>query len=165
VLNRPQRRVAAPGAPSRGVLPLRAVARGEDWPAELDPTGMASFALLLATPQGLTAWEFDGSRLTREALPSGTHVLTSGGAEDGKADRHLPAFVAAASAPAWRAVVTASTVEDDPTSLLVRHRTPEATFATVFAQVLEVQPGRLEAAWSRTPTSAASWRERRWTSS
>jgi len=31
VVNRPQKRVAEPGAPSRGVLPLLAVARERDW--------------------------------------------------------------------------------------------------------------------------------------
>ena len=55
VLNRTQRPVAEPAAPSRGVLPLVAVQHGTDWPAHLDVTGMASFAVLLAAPQGLTA--------------------------------------------------------------------------------------------------------------
>ena len=163
VLNRPQRRVAAAGAPSRGVLPLLAVAAGVDWPDHLDPTGMASFALVLVRPHDLTTWEFDGSRLTRTALGPGTHLVTSGGAEDGKAERHLATFRATTSTRAWRDVVTASAVEDDPTSLLVRHETADAVFATVFAQVLEVRPGHLDAAWSRTPTAAHSWQQHRWT--
>lgn len=162
VLNRPQRPVAGPAAPSRGVLPLMAVRHGEDWPAHLDTTGMASFAVLLATPQALSVWEFDGSRLSRDALPPGTSMLTSGAAEQGRADRHLPRFVGAASADAWRAVVTSSPVEDDPSSLLVRHEAADATFATVFAQVLRVEAGRLAVTWSRTPTVPSSWREGRW---
>ena len=36
VLNRPERREAAPGAPSRGVLPLLAVRHGDGWPESLD---------------------------------------------------------------------------------------------------------------------------------
>ena len=35
-----------------------------DWPAHLDLTGMASFALVLASPEHLRVWEFDGTRLT-----------------------------------------------------------------------------------------------------
>ena len=164
VLNRPQRPAAAPGAPSRGVLPLRAVAHREHWPEQVDLTGMASFALLLATTQRRTVWEFDGERLTAEVLPDGTHMLTSGAAEQGRAARHLPAFAAQASSSAWRDVVRRSAVEDDPASLLVRHVTPDAVFATVFAQVLEVTPGQAALSWSRTPTVADSWQERRWTS-
>ena len=164
VLNRMQRRVAAPGAPSRGVLPLLAVGRGADWPAHLDLTGMASFALVLAAPQSLQVWEFDGTRLTSSALPSGTAMLTAGPTEQGRADRHLPRFEAAGSAQSWRALVTTSTVEDDPSSLLVRHEEAGLTFATVFAQVIEAAPGSVAHSWSRTPTVPATWTERTWTS-
>ncbi len=164
VLNRTQRPVAEPAAPSRGVLPLLAVRHGTDWPAHLDVSGMASFAVLLAAPQGLTAWEFDGSRLTRHVLPPGTHMLTAGAAEQGRADRHLTRFLAVDSAEQWRTVVTSSAVEDHAASLLVRHEHAGSTFATVFAQVLEAEPGRLTATYSRTPTAADSWLQRRWPS-
>jgi len=145
-------------------LPLLAVRHGTDWPAHLEVTGMASFAVLLAAPQGLTAWEFDGSRLTGHALPPGTHMLSAGAAEQGRADRHLTRFLAVDSPEQWRTVVTSSAVEDHPVSLLVRHEHAGSTFATVFAQVLEAEPGRLTATYSRTPTVADSWRQRRWPS-
>lgn len=118
-------------------MPLLAVRHGTDWPAHLDVTGMASFAVLLAAPQGLTDWEFDGFRLTRHALPPGTHMLTAGAAEQGRAGRHLSRFLTVKSAEQWRAVVASSAVEDHPASLLVRHEHAGSTFATVFAQVLE----------------------------
>ena len=51
VVNRPQKETADPGAPSRGVLPLLAVAHGADWPESVRLDGMAGFALLLATPE------------------------------------------------------------------------------------------------------------------
>ena len=82
---------------------------------------MASFALVLAGPDGLLLWEHDGERLTSTRLPAGVHVVTSGGAEDGKTERHLPAFTAQVSASAWQRVVVGSPVADDPASLLVRH--------------------------------------------
>lgn len=163
VLNRMQRRVAAASAPSRGVLPLLAVRHGVDWPAHLELAGMASFALVLASPEHLHVWEFDGARLTGSALPPGTAMLTAGPTEQGRADRHLPRFRAAGSAQEWRALVTASPVEDDPSSLLVRHEEAGLTFATVFAQVIEAAPGAVAHSWSRTPSAPTAWTERTWT--
>lgn len=163
VLNRPQRRVAEPGAPSRGVLPLLAVEHGPEWPSHLSLVGMASFAVVLATSEALLLWAFDGSSLTCTRLGEGTHMITSGGVEDGKADRHLAAFTtSAASASHWQAVVTESPVEDDRTALLVRHPHDGATFATVFGQVLDARPGRLSLRWSRMPSSAQSWVSAQW---
>src|SRR3954452_1528454 len=65
VLNSPLRRTAAPGAASRGVLPLLAVAHRQDWLQHVDVASMAGFHLVLITPQTLTWWEFDGERVTR----------------------------------------------------------------------------------------------------
>lgn len=161
VLNRPQHPAAAAGAPSRGVLPLLAARHGEGWPEAVDVAGMASFALVLAGPDGLVLWEHDGERLVSRRLPEGVSVVTSGGAEDGKADRHLPAFLVEVSAQAWERVVTGSPVADDPTSLLVRHERDGAVFATVFGQVVEAAPGTLRLTWSRTPErdgwSSGTW--------
>ena len=151
VLNRPQKRVAGPGAPSRGVLPLLAVQHGERWPDALDPAGMASFALVLAGPDALVLAEYDGERLVSRRLPAGVHVVTSGGAEDGKAERHLPALLADVSPQGWERVVQVGRPADDPTSLLVRHERDGAVFATVFGQVVQAEPGALRIAWSRTP--------------
>ncbi len=163
VLNRPQLPVAAPGAASRGVLPLAALRHGAGWPDQVRAEGMAGFALVLATADALTLWEHDAAGLSVTALPPGTHLITSRGAEDGKADRHLAAFAAEPAAVRWRALVTGSTVADDPTSLLVRHRLDDGrTFATVFGQVFEVGAGHLPLSWSREPAAAASWVEQEW---
>ncbi len=158
VLNRPERREATPGAPSRGVLPLLAVRHGPDWPAHVDETGMAAFALVLAAPDALTVWVFDGDRLTSTSLSAGTHMVTSGGAEDGKAERYLAALTAAGSAAEWKGLVTAHPPEDDPAALVVRHEQGGAVFSTVFGQLVEAAPGVLSLDYSRTP-----WRERTWT--
>jgi hypothetical protein len=162
VLNRPQRRFAAAGAPSRGVLPLLAVQHGRDWPAQLDTAGMASFAVVLATPGELALWAFDGEVLTDTELPTGTHMVTSGGAEDGKADRYLADFAAAGDAEQWQALVTGRTPQDDPAALVVRHQAEDLIFATVFGQVITASPGSLSLGYSRTPWQAGTWRTERW---
>jgi len=162
VLNRPQRRVAAQGAPSRGVLPLLAVRHGGGWPAHLELAGMASFALVLASPDAVTVWEFDGARLTSSPLPPGTHMVTSGGAEDGKVDRHLRDFVAADTAELWPGLAARDGEQDDLSALLVRHRSDGSTWATVFGQLLKAQPGRLAISSSRTPAMAQTWEQRTW---
>ena len=56
---------------------------------------MASFALLLATPQRVTTWDFDGQDSRTTEHPEGTPMLTSGGPENRKADLHLSAFAEA----------------------------------------------------------------------
>lgn len=161
VLNRPQRREAAPGAPSRGVLPLLGVEYGATWPDHLDLTGMASFALVLASPGALTLDVFDGARLDRQQLAPGTSMVTSGGAEDGKADRYLSAFAATPDLATWRGLVERHPPQPDPAALVVRLDLDGRTYATVFGQLLTTTPGRLELAWSRTPWQEGTWESRR----
>lgn len=153
VLNRPQKRV---GSPSRGMLPLRAVEHHERWPASVPLTGMASFALVLAAPEALTVWAYDGEQLTSEVLPSGTHMVTSGGAEDGKAGRFLADF-ADEPATQWPGILGRQQPRDDPAALVVRHVTENAVYATVFGQVMTARPGDVRLRWSRTPWIESSW--------
>lgn len=162
VLNRRRRPVAAPGAPSRGALPLLAVRYADTWPQHVDLRGMASFALVLVRPEGLTTYEFDGERLTSAVLPPGTSMVTAGLADQDKMDRQLPAFAAAPSVDRWREIVSGSRADDDPTSLLVRVEREGLTFATVIAQVLQVEPGRVALDYSRTPSDPATWAHRAW---
>lgn len=162
VLNRPQRPRAAQGAPSRGVLPLLAVKHGHDWPAHVDRVGMASFAVVLAAPDALTRWVFDGERLTSTELAAGTHMVTSGGAEDGKAGRYLAAFTECASVAEWRGLVMARLPQDDPAALVVRHERDDLVFATVFGQIIDAAPGTLSLGYSRTPWVEGTWTEEHW---
>jgi uncharacterized protein with NRDE domain len=157
VLNRPERRTALPGAPSRGVLPLLGVAHGEQWQDHVDVSGMASFNLVLATPDALLLWVFDGTAVRRTDLGAGTRMVTSGGAEDGKADRYLSRF----DREGWLDVVQGETAADDPAALVVRHEADGRVFASVFGQLITARPGGLELAYSRTPT-AGDWLEKRW---
>jgi len=160
VLNRAPKRIADPGAASRGAVPLLAATHERSWTDHVELAGMASFALVLATPTELTTWEYDGSELTSVDLDAGTHMVTSGGAEDGKADRYLGRFDAAEFPAGWRAIVEAETPRDDPASLLIRHETETFTYATVFGQLIDAEPGRLRIDYSRTPWVAGSWRQR-----
>jgi hypothetical protein len=157
VLNRPQKRLAEPGAASRGTLPLLAVAHGEGWPDRVELAGMASFALVLATPDRLTAWDFDGEALAREEFDEGTAMVTSGGPEDSRADRHLAAFTAAGFPDGWRARVQEEPPSEDPGALVVRREHEGSVFATVFGQLIEARPGAVHLEYSRTPWVAGSW--------
>ncbi|NEM06211.1 NRDE family protein [Geodermatophilus normandii] len=157
VLNRPQKRDADPGASSRGVLPLLGVVHGTGWRAHLELAGMASFLLVLATPGQLLTWDFDGERLSETRHPEGTVMVTSGGPEDRKTERYLPAFAAADGAEGWRRLVQDASPADDPGALVVRHEEDGRVFATVFGELVEAAPGRLRLTHSREPWTGRPW--------
>jgi Transport and Golgi organisation 2 len=158
VLNRPQKRLADPGAPSRGALPLLAVEHGTDWVSHVEIAGMAGFALVLATPRRLISWVFDGHDVVTTEHPAGTHMVTSGGPEDRKADRYLGLFRRAGFPDGWCDLVQSEPPRDDPGALVVRHERAGAVFATVFGQLVEARPGRLRLAYSREPWTGRPWR-------
>jgi len=157
VLNRPQGRAAAPGAPSRGVLPLLAATHGVDWRAHVRVEGMAAFLLVLATPERLVTWDVDGDVVHEMAHDHGTVMVTSGGPEDRKAERHLAVFRAADHAAGWRALLQDGPPSDDPGALVVRHERDGQVFATVFGELLEAAPGRLRLSSSREPWTDSPW--------
>jgi hypothetical protein len=156
VLNRPHKRVADDGAPSRGALPLLAVAHEHAWTSQIDAMGMASFAIVLVTPDRLTTWDFDGTQLTESEQSSGTHMTTSGGVEDGKADRYLATFEQT-DPEEWRSLIRREAPSPDLTELVVRRGLDGVVYATVFGQLIESQPGRLRLDYSRTPWLDDSW--------
>ena len=162
VLNRPERPQAEVGAPSRGVLPLLAVQHGARWPAQVDLAGMASFALLLVSPERLTLWVHDGEQLLQEELEPGTRMVTSGRAEDGKVDRFLPAFTAAPFPDGWRALLRDTEPLPDPAALVVRGEHDGKVFATVFGQVFTSLPGKLDLSWAREPWGDRTWSSALW---
>jgi transport and Golgi organization protein 2 len=151
VLNRPQKPIADPGAPSRGTLPLLGADRGAQWPTEVHLDGMASFLLVLAAPDRLTTWDFDGAELVRTEHAEGTWMFTSGGPEDRKADRFLPLFAEADHPDGWRRLVQGQPPRDDPGALVVRHQQDGLVFATVFGQLIDARPSRLRLEYSRRP--------------
>ena len=155
LVNRPAKRDADPGAPSRGVLPLLAARHGADWRQHVDLRGMASFALLLVTPERATTWDFDGQTVRTTEHPPGTHMLTSGGPEDRKADRYLATFAGARYPDGWSGLLESP--QDDPGALVVRHEEDGRVWATVFAELIEAEPGHLRVDSSRRPWTDDPW--------
>lgn len=148
------------GAPSRGLLPLAALASAADWTSAVDHRGMASFNLALAGPGGIVVWVWDASELRRLELSPGLHMITSRGvdSEDAKTSRFAPLF---AQTP-WLDVVTACTPSAEDSALVVRREYAGRTYATVFGQLITAAPGDLQIAHSRTPWRAGSWVEQSW---
>jgi uncharacterized protein with NRDE domain len=158
VLNRVERRE---GTPSRGLLPLAAVAAGASWTERVDHRAMASFNLVLAGPAGVTVWTWDASRLDRVELGPGTHMVTSRGvdSDDGKTTAFGPRF----DSEPWLDVVTSCEPADDVAALVVRHQVEGGdTYATVFGQLITAWPGDLRISYSRTPWTAGDWTDRAW---
>lgn len=160
VLNRRERQT---GKPSRGVLPLTALQHGTEWPAHLDHRDMASFTLVLADHDTVTAWTWDAVELRRVDLAPGTHVFTARGIDpdDRKTARYARRF---AGSEDWRDLVTAEEPHDDESALLVRHPFETDTFATVLAQLITATPGDLRVIYSRTPWQAQGWSDESWSS-
>jgi hypothetical protein len=121
---------------------------------------MASFTLVLAGPDGVTAWTWDAEALTRHDLEPGTHVFTSRGVDTGdeKAGRLAVEF---ATRP-WLDVVTDQPPTDDRAALIVEHPFETDTYATVFGQLITAAPGDLRVSHSRTPWLADTWVDEQW---
>lgn len=172
VLNRPQPRVAATGAPSRGTLPLLAVRYEERWPEYLDVEGMAGFNLVLATPRQVRWWWFDGEALGEAELPPGVSMFTPRGVLD-EIDPRLRSGAArladpdANTADVWRdwlPVLEAAQPSPDPNALLVRKPVGDDSYETVFAQFIAATPGNLRLDYQSHPAklTTAEWVTRRW---
>jgi Transport and Golgi organisation 2 len=157
VLNGRQRR---DGAPSRGTLPLAAVGAGESWTQHVDYPLMASFLLVLATPSGMTVWDWDQAALSRVELGPGTHMITTDGLDPSnpRTSRFAPLF---ASRP-WYEVVTSATPSADMSALVVRREVEGNVYGTVFGQLITASAGELRISWSATPWTDGSWTEQSW---
>ena len=172
VLNRPDKPVAEPQAPSRGVLPLLAAKHREQWPEHLDVTGMASFNLVLATPDAFSWWQFDGERLVGRQLVSGTYMFTPVGLPAGGPDHRFtdsPAGFAGDLAapteeawPGWLGVVRDSVPTSDPAGLLVRMPVDDDSFETVFGQFIAARPATLRLDYVTSPASGQPWVRELW---
>ena len=158
VLNRPDKRVADADAPSRGVLPLLGCVHEFNWLDHVALDGMASFALVLVTATSATTWVYDGAGIVRTDHQPGTFMVTSGGAEDGKADKFLADFESADFPAGWQAIVQQQRPADDPAALVVRHERAGVVYATVFGELIDARPGRLRLEFSRRPWDRQTWR-------
>lgn len=170
VLNRPEKRTADPGAPSRGVLPLRALAHGEHWSDDVDVESMAGFNLVLVEPTSLTWWSFDGQVLRRHELTPGTYVFTPRGLAPEPDPRFAGALgqlghsaYDASTEQVWGQWLTSlldAAPAADPSALLVKVPIDDDTFATVFAQFIAAKRGSLRVDYLTAPTHD---RDRPWT--
>jgi uncharacterized protein with NRDE domain len=153
LLNRIERRE---GSPSRGVLPLAALAHGSEWTREVDHHDMAAFNLVLAGPEGVRVWIWDATDLRRVDLPDGIHMITSAGvdAADPKTERFGPRF----AVEDWLGIVTRCVPSAVPGSLVVRVPIEGRVYATVFGQLIVQTPGELRVEHSRTPWHTDDWR-------
>jgi hypothetical protein len=175
VLNRPERRVAAPGAPSRGVLPLLAVQHGEQWVDHVDVGPMASFNLVLVSPAHACWWSFDGSTVQHQELGAGTHMFTPLGLRSEIDPRLLAAAPAAdpeATGPvdelwgSWLAVVRTAVPGTGPTDLVVQREFDGDSYETVFGQLIAARPGVLRLDYLARPARnpRGDWATRVWRS-
>lgn len=170
VLNRPEKRTAEAGAPSRGVLPLLAVQHRGEWTDHVIVAGMASFILVLAEPDALTSWSFDGDRLERRMLDQGTYVFTPRGLASAVDDQRFPDRGGDVTAdgtrsteetwPQWLRLVTETPPSTDPTGLIVCLPVGEQSYETVFGQFIAATPGLLRLDYLYNPARDA---HRPWT--
>jgi hypothetical protein len=156
VLNRPDRPQASPGAASRGVLPLLAVRHGPAWAEQVDVTGMASFNLMLATPDSLRWWTFDATTLEESELPAGTHLAKPRGLVAAPIDARLE------DPDQWPALLRDSAPAPDPAGLLVRIERGDRVYATVFGQLIASAPELLRIEHSRTPQDRQTFVHGEW---
>ncbi|MBV9593329.1 MAG: NRDE family protein [Actinobacteria bacterium] len=172
VLNRPERRVAEPGARSRGALPLLAAARRSSWLDGLDVNGMASFNLVLAEPQQLQWWSFDGVTVGHNALPPGTYLFKPAGRVIDNIDTRLIAGQARLADDGasrdqvwtdWLVPLDEATPTPDGAGLLVdRELAGGEHYRTVFGQFVASRPGGLRLDYTSEPTRGGPWATRFW---
>jgi hypothetical protein len=158
LVNRIERRT---GTPTRGILPLAAVAHGPDWMKAVDHSAMASFNLVLAEPAALTVWIWDAVELRRVDLDPGVHMITSRGVDTD--DDKTTQFSGRFAVEDWYQLVTACEPLPDPAALVVRVPIESDVYATVFGQLITAMPGRLQLEYSRTPWVDGTWTTRSWT--
>ena len=172
VLNRPGRAALSPEAPSRGTLPLLAVAHGPDWARFIELGPMAGFNLVLATPDRLIWWSYDGEQLRAEELARGTWMFTPTGRLDRPLDprlaggrAHLGADLAGSTRdawPEWLAVIDSTPASSEPGALLVARTVGADRYETVFGQFIAARPGLLRVDHLDRPAAGGTWTTRHW---
>jgi hypothetical protein len=160
-------------ARSRGELPLIAAGGGNEAVAAEDPHLFRPFNLAVVEPGAATWWRYDGSELTRQAVPPGLHILTAADLDDMSNPRQrywLPEFESAAPpdprpddrAPAgwgdWPALMAdVDRPYDDPRALNVRRGGAHGTFGTVSASLVAIGDSEVRYDFCPGPPDAAEW--------
>ena len=158
--------------PSRGGLPLLAL-------TDAAPTADALRAydavhLLVATPDAVTMWSWDGEEVRRHDIDPGDHIAVNLGldtVDDPLVPHFLPLLHATASPPlragddtaaAWAGWVDLLRGEglpgDDPRALLVRHVHEGRTYGSTSASLVALRRDGVRMDFTATPTTPA-WQE------
>jgi uncharacterized protein with NRDE domain len=172
VLNRPERRTAAPGAPSRGELPLLGVKWGTAWLDHIEIEAMASFNLVLVDAEQLRWWSFDGESLQSVILEPGTYLFKPRGRVTDDVDERLLTGRAQLDDPLtptdsawaqWLAPLRDATPNPEGTGLLVdRVLEDGGNYRTVFAQFVAIRPSALRLDYTADPATRGAWTSRTW---
>ncbi|GII93845.1 NRDE family protein [Sinosporangium siamense] len=121
---------------SRGGIPLHAIREGG--PPDGDLSRYDPFHLVLGDLDGVRLWSWDGTRLSQDKLPEGTHVMVNSGwarlPGDPRADHFGPLFAAAPAPLAdlgaepgefwgeWAGLASGAGLPfGDPRAMVVRH--------------------------------------------
>lgn len=172
VLNRPERRTAAEGAPSRGVLPLLAVKWGPAWTEHIEVDQMASFNLVVVDARQLQWWSFDGENLQSFILEPGTYLFKPRGRITDDVDQRLltgraqlehPLAPTDAAWADWLAPLREAVPGPDGTGLLVDRVLDDGErYQTVFGQFVAVGGSTLRLDYTRDPAAGGPWTTRSW---
>ncbi|GII79167.1 hypothetical protein Sru01_41490 [Sphaerisporangium rufum] len=159
------------GRRSRGDLPLRTAAAGV--PPEVDLSRYDPFHLLLATPDAVRLWSWDGERLAGGDLPPGVHMIVNAGwarGDDHPRVAYFRPLFAAASRPSardagngswdpWRELTSgAGLAAADPRALVVRRELPGGqVWGTSSLTLAALAPGALRYEFSARPADVSAW--------
>ncbi|WP_326823462.1 NRDE family protein [Streptosporangium sp. NBC_01756] len=154
---------------SRGDLPLQAAAQGGL--PDLEPTRYDPFHLILADPAGARLWHWDGTALTEDDLPPGTHMIVNSGWEQGEDNERVAFFrprFAGAGRPAdvgapwgdWRELATgAGLPTGDPRSMIIRHELPDGRiFGSLSVTLLGLSASGVRYDFTEDPRDPAAFR-------
>jgi len=161
----------APGQPSRGDLPLRALASGG-----LDEATVgdyAPFALLLARPDDVAWWTWTGSALDHVTVEPGMHIANIDGLDaettSARQARWREPFASSVPAPfrpdgsagqrwaGWLDLLADGLEPEQPDALLLRRTVGDAAYGTKSVALLALGPAGLRYDESATPWDRGSW--------
>jgi uncharacterized protein with NRDE domain len=131
--------------PSRGQLPLLAL-RGQPLP---DPTPYDGYHLVLATPDGIRVWSWDGSSLGDLQLEPGDHVIVNQGV-----DVAAPAVAAAVHALDGRADWVRLLASD---AVLVDREFGGRRYGSTSTSLVAFEDGGIRYEFNPWPRDPAGW--------
>ena len=142
--------------PSRGGLPLAALTGPPDLDAA-DLAGYDGFHLLLATPERVRVWSWDGAVVSDVDLTPGDHVLVNAGVDtvDDPLVPHFAPLLRATPTPdpavgrtpeeawsGWLDLVRGDGLAlDDPRALIVRQEIPGGLYGSTSASLVALPAG------------------------